>query len=308
VNVANSIPVTIVSGYLGAGKTTLVNNALRKANGLKLAILVNEFGNLAIDEDLIISQDENMISLAGGCICCSYGNDMLLSLKELASLDTKPDHIILEASGVAIPSSIEQSISLIGDCYTESIVSIIDSEQIQDQLSNKYVSDTILAQIESADLIFANKIDLILDEQSFLSWVKNHYLLNKAIRVSHSEVELDVLLGVNRQPRPIRDTTKEIKINHTNVFWSEVFIPNDFVNPIELSKSLTKQAIHLVRAKGHLRGVDGKMYLLQTVGHRYYVEPADNEKKPGLVLIGTGEFKNLDVLRENLKKYGDFDY
>ena len=91
-NVANSIPVTIVSGYLGAGKTTLVNNALRKANGLKLAILVNEFGNLAIDEDLIISQDENMISLAGGCICCSYGNDMLLSLKELASLDTKLMH------------------------------------------------------------------------------------------------------------------------------------------------------------------------------------------------------------------------
>ena len=65
------LPVTIVTGYLGAGKTTLVNNALRKANGLKLAILVNEFGSLAIDEDLIISQDENMISIAGGCVCCS---------------------------------------------------------------------------------------------------------------------------------------------------------------------------------------------------------------------------------------------
>ena len=76
----SAIPVTIVSGYLGAGKTTLVNNALRKANGLKLAILVNEFGNLAIDEDLIIAQDDNMISLAGGCICCSYGNDMLCLL------------------------------------------------------------------------------------------------------------------------------------------------------------------------------------------------------------------------------------
>ena len=73
-----ALPVTIISGYLGAGKTTLVNNALRKANGLKLAILVNEFGNLAIDEDLIIAQDDNMISLAGGCICCSYGNGSFL--------------------------------------------------------------------------------------------------------------------------------------------------------------------------------------------------------------------------------------
>ena len=307
-NGANSIPVTIISGYLGAGKTTLVNNALRKANGLKLAILVNEFGNLAIDEDLIISQDENMISLAGGCICCSYGNDMLLSLKELTSLDSKPDHIILEASGVAIPSSIERSISLIDDCYTESIVSIVDSEQIQDQLSNKYVSDTVLAQIESADLIFANKIDLIMDKKSFLSWIKNHYLLNKAIMVSHSDVELDVLLGVNRQLGVLKDTSQEIKVNHANIFWSKVFIPNDFVDPIEFSKSLTQQNMHLVRAKGHLRGNDGNMYLLQTVGHRYYVDIADNEKKLGLVLIGTTETENLDVLKINLKKYGDFIY
>ena len=133
---SKALPVTIISGYLGAGKTTLVNNALRKANGLKLAILVNEFGNLAIDEDLIIAQDDNMISLAGGCICCSYGNDMLLSLKELTSLDDKPDHIILEASGVAIPSAIERSISLITQCFTESILSIIYCEQIQDQLND----------------------------------------------------------------------------------------------------------------------------------------------------------------------------
>ena len=307
-NVANSIPVTIVSGYLGAGKTTLVNNALRKANGLKLAILVNEFGNLAIDEDLIISQDENMISLAGGCICCSYGNEMLLSLKELVSLDIKPDHIILEASGVAIPSSIERSISLIQDCYTESIVSIVDSEQIQDLLYDKYVSDTILAQIESADLIFANKMDLVVDKKPFLRWVKNHYLLNKAIMVSHSDVELDVFLGASRQLGALKEASQEIKANHTNIFWSKVFTPNDFVDPIEFSKSLTKQDMHLVRVKGYLKGIDGKMYLLQTVGHRYYVEIADNGKKPGLVLIGTKETKNLDALRIKLKKYGDFNY
>ena len=140
---SRAIPVTIVSGYLGAGKTTLVNNALRKANGLKLAILVNEFGNLAIDEDLIIAQDDKMISLAGGCICCSYGNDMLLSLKELADLDTKPDHIILEASGVAIPSASESSISLITECFTESIISIVDCEQIQAQLNDKNIVNSL---------------------------------------------------------------------------------------------------------------------------------------------------------------------
>ena len=173
-----ALPVTIISGYLGAGKTTLVNNALRKANGLKLAILVNEFGNLAIDEDLIIAQDDNMISLAGGCICCSYGNDMLLSLKELTSLDNKPDHIILEASGVAIPSAIESSISLITECFTESIVSIIDCEQIQDQLNDKYIADTVISQIQSADIILANKADLIKSDSPFHNWKENHEVLS----------------------------------------------------------------------------------------------------------------------------------
>ena len=87
-----------------------------------------------------------------------------------------------------------------------------------------------------------------------------------------------------------------------------MFTPNDFVDPIEFSKSLTKQDMHLVRVKGYLKGIDGKMYLLQTVGHRYYVEIADNGKKPGLVLIGTKETKNFDALRIKLKKYGDFNY
>ena len=105
-NAELSIPVTVIGGYLGAGKTTLVNHMLRNANGLKLAILVNEFGELPIDADLIEAEDDNLISLAGGCICCSYGNDMVSALMELSQMEPRPDHVVLEASGVAIPNSI----------------------------------------------------------------------------------------------------------------------------------------------------------------------------------------------------------
>ena len=80
------IPVTVIGGYLGAGKTTLVNHLLRAADGLRLAVLVNEFGSLAIDEDLILARDDNLISLAGGCVCCSFGSDLMTALMDLQQM------------------------------------------------------------------------------------------------------------------------------------------------------------------------------------------------------------------------------
>ena len=97
------IPVSVIGGYLGAGKTTLVNHLLRNANGRKLAVLVNEFGELPIDADLIEADDGDMISIAGGCICCSYGSDLVGALMELPERMPNMDGMLIEASGVALP-------------------------------------------------------------------------------------------------------------------------------------------------------------------------------------------------------------
>jgi len=96
------LPITTIAGYLGAGKTTLVNHMLRNANGLRLAVLVNEFGELPIDEDLIEAEGDDIISIAGGCVCCSYGNDLTLALLDMLEMQPRPDHVIIEASGVAM--------------------------------------------------------------------------------------------------------------------------------------------------------------------------------------------------------------
>ncbi|MEC8387162.1 MAG: GTP-binding protein, partial [Pseudomonadota bacterium] len=85
------IPATVIGGYLGAGKTTLVNHLLRTANGLRLAVLVNEFGALPIDDDLIIAREDNLISLAGGCVCCSFGSDLMAALMDLSQLSPPPE-------------------------------------------------------------------------------------------------------------------------------------------------------------------------------------------------------------------------
>ena len=100
------IPVSVIGGYLGAGKTTLVNHLLRNANGRKLAILVNEFGELPIDADLIEADDGDMISIAGGCICCSYGSDLVGALMELPERMPDMDGMLIEASGVALPGAL----------------------------------------------------------------------------------------------------------------------------------------------------------------------------------------------------------
>jgi G3E family GTPase len=93
------IPVTVIGGYLGAGKTTVVNHLLRHAAGRRIAILVNEFGDLPIDQDLIEAEGEDMIAISGGCICCSFGSDLTAALIKLSELTPTPDHVVIEASG-----------------------------------------------------------------------------------------------------------------------------------------------------------------------------------------------------------------
>jgi len=92
-----TLPVTVIGGYLGAGKTTLINHLLRTANGMRLAVLVNEFGALSIDEDLIEAEQDDIISIAGGCICCSFGDDLSAALMDICAFKPPPDHILIEA-------------------------------------------------------------------------------------------------------------------------------------------------------------------------------------------------------------------
>ncbi len=102
----NQIPVTIIGGYLGAGKTTLLNSLLSGAHGVKLAVIVNDFGSINIDAALVANRDGETISLTNGCVCCSIGDNLALTLHDLAEQANGPEHVVIEASGVADPSKI----------------------------------------------------------------------------------------------------------------------------------------------------------------------------------------------------------
>jgi G3E family GTPase len=103
-----SIPVTIIAGFLGAGKTTLLNHILHSQHGQRIAVLVNDFGSINIDAELVVGVDDGLVSLANGCICCSIRNDLQLAVLRLARLPQPPEHIIIETSGVSDPAAVAQ--------------------------------------------------------------------------------------------------------------------------------------------------------------------------------------------------------
>ena len=159
----NRIPVTIIGGYLGAGKTTLVNHLLRNADGHRLAILVNDFGDLPIDADLIEQRSDKVISIAGGCICCSFGSDLMGALIELQGKASEIDQIVIETSGVALPGGVERSLQLMPGLTIGSTFVLVDGETIRTLINERYMADTVRRQLADADIVLLNKIDL-LDE------------------------------------------------------------------------------------------------------------------------------------------------
>lgn len=162
---AAPLPVTVISGYLGAGKTTLVNHLLRHPGGRRLVVLVNDFGELAIDADLIEVQEADMLTLANGCVCCSMGGDLYNALVAVLDMERRPDHLVIEASGVAKPARIANIARAESDLRLDAVVTLVDAENFTRQLADHLVADSLTDQIAAADLLLVNKADLTSQEE-----------------------------------------------------------------------------------------------------------------------------------------------
>ena len=195
-------PVTVVGGYLGAGKTTLVNHLLRNANGLRLAVLVNDFGTLPIDADLIEAQSGNLISIAGGCICCSFGSDLMGALMELAQMAPPPDHVLLETSGVAMPGVVARSAALLPAFSIDSVVVLADAETVRARAADRYMGDTITRQLNEADLVILNKADLVdtTELDALRQWMVQLALRAALVEAVRATVPTAVLFGHGHVP------------------------------------------------------------------------------------------------------------
>jgi G3E family GTPase len=154
------LPVTVIGGYLGAGKTTLLNHLLRNADGLRIAVLVNDFGSVNVDAALIEDHDGETMSLANGCLCCDLTNGFASAVAAVLKRADRLDHMVIEASGVAEPGRIAEY----GQMYRlplDGILVMVDAEQIRTQAANRYVGEVVLRQLGQADLLVVNKTDIV---------------------------------------------------------------------------------------------------------------------------------------------------
>ena len=278
-----TLPVTVIGGYLGAGKTTLVNHLLRHANGRRLAVLVNEFGALPIDEDLIEAQDDDLISIAGGCICCTFGSDLSEALIALAGRFPRPDHVIIESSGVAMPGAIGASIGLLDEFNLAAVVVLADSETVRMQAADEYLGDTTLRQLSDAHLLIQTKTDLVDESEleTVDAWLASVNGRAARVQASHGVVPIDVVLGQSHDPAYVSSA-----VHADAAFESRVFTLERPCDPIGLANQLARGAFGVVRGKGFVCDHAGQRHVIQTVGARAQTAHFDGEVATEVVCIG----------------------
>jgi len=293
-----ALPVTIIGGYLGSGKTTLVNHLLRHANGTRLAVLVNDFGELPIDADLIESQDGNVISLSGGCICCSYGDDLSLSLQQLRKAVQLPEHVLIEASGVALPGAIGNTLSLHRAYQLDSIVVLADASALMQQVNEKYIGDTVQRQLKDADLLVLNKLDLLSIDQAnaVRRWLADTFTPVPVIDAVQALVDTGVVFQMRSG---VLNKHSHDHPNANSLFESMMVPLESTVNAQWLAEQLADQQMHLIRAKGFVRDKDIRIKTIQVVGRRASVTdaPADLPSSVQLGIVCIAKAGELDKAR-----------
>ncbi len=153
------LPLTVISGYLGAGKTTLINRLLAEDHGLKLMVLVNDFGAINIDSALIEAQGDETLSLTNGCVCCTMGADLFMALGDVLDRDPRPDHIVIEASGIADPAAIANAARAEPDLSYAGVVTLVDAQNALALLDDPLIAPQVAQQITVADLVLLSKTD-----------------------------------------------------------------------------------------------------------------------------------------------------
>ncbi len=194
----HGLPVTIITGFLGSGKTTLLNHILSNQQGVKTAVLVNEFGEIGIDNELIVTSDDNMVELNNGCICCTINEDLVNAVYKVLERQEKLDYLVVETTGLADPLPV--ALTFLGTelrdmTRLDSIVTVVDAANYSLDLFN---SEAAYSQIAYGDIIVLNKTDLVDNAELDLLEVKIRDIKEGAriLRTVKSQVPLALVLSV----------------------------------------------------------------------------------------------------------------
>ncbi|MDQ7024627.1 MAG: GTP-binding protein [Anaerolineae bacterium] len=308
-----AIPLMILTGFLGSGKTTVLNRMLHGEHGLKIAVMVNDFGAVNIDAQLIVDVDETdeMINLSNGCICCTIRGDLVKAVLQIIEREEQPDMIVIETSGVTDPIDVVLTLRAINLIKIDSVVTVIDVEQVFDAYAA--YETLMLNQIGTADLVLLNKVDLV--DEGHLAKVTG--LVNeiapkaRLLETVQGNAPLEVLLGTHTFDMTQIDgkTAQDIHVHdsdhhHEHDDHSLIFDTWTWTSPKPLSyraleRAVDKLPLTVYRAKGILFLADDpdKRGLLHVVGKRAEVSwgEAWHSQAPQTQIVVIGKQDMLDT-------------
>lgn len=278
------LPVTILSGYLGAGKTTLINRLLAEDHGLNLMVMVNDFGAVNIDEALIESRTASTLALTDGCICCSMDQDLQMALRRLVIQKERPDHVLIEASGVSDPASIAETVQSIPELSYGGIVSLVDAENAPALLQDGNVGDLVRQQIQSADLVLVTKAKEIPD----LLKTNLNDVRARGLRLLDDTPLADLLFDVV----PLPQGRNSAKVHPSFATWQHH--STDPVDRRALGDKLADRPKGLYRMKGFVL-TSGGAYALHIVGQHVEAKRCDATETQ-LVALGPSDQISRDEI------------